>query len=266
MAEGASLKPSEMTEGSGLLDDVTCTWKSCSFEMFDYQGKSPQPVPALKAVLDPDDSGDETDQYWSMGNAKDWIPSDDGKRLVAVGSATTLKTSSNGAILLTSLVNAGFPEDKIGDDISVFEGMVAHMVRIPAPKRPGLKKRVREDGREFEDTVLTVGEIISLPWEKKKAKGAPKGKAAAKGAPKKAAAKPAADAGADDDVNDAAVAFMMGALAEAGDDGLTKKELPTMAFQALKDDPNRNAIVQLVYQDDFLANGPWNYEDGVVSM
>lgn len=263
MAEGASLKPSEMTEGTGLIDDVDATWKECSFEMFDYGGKVSQPVPALKAVLETDD-GEEVEQFWSMGASKDWIPSDDGKRLIAVGSATTLKSSSNGAILLTSLVNAGFPEDKIGDDIGVFEGMVAHMVRIPAPKRPGLKRQPREDGREYEQTILTVGEIITLPWEKKKAKGAPK-KTAAKGAPKKAAAKKA-EAPADDDVNEAAVGFMMAALAEAGDEGLTKKELPTKAFQALKDDPNRNAIVQLVYQDEFLESGPWNYEDGVVSM
>ena len=38
------------------------------------------------------------------------------------------------------MVNAGFPEDKIGNDISVFDGLGAHVNQVAQPKRPGLKK------------------------------------------------------------------------------------------------------------------------------
>ena len=161
-----SLRPSEMSEGGGLLSDVDVVWKTPRFEMFDYEGKSPQPVPALMVDLETAD-GEEQVQAWSMGSSKDWMPSEDGKTLVSVGDATMLKTNSNGALLIASLINAGFPEEKIGGDASIFEGLECHMIRVTAPERPGLK-REKKDG--FEQTVLQVSEIHKLPWEAKSGK------------------------------------------------------------------------------------------------
>lgn len=261
-----SLNPSDMTEG-GLLDDFTATWTKVSFEMFDYQGKS-QPAPALKVTMTMED-GETAEQYWSVGSSKDWIPSKDGKQLVAVGSATGLRKSSNAAILLLSLVNAGFPGEKIGNDASVFEGMVAHHVRVPAPKREGLGGPPRTDnqGRVREATILTVSEVKKLPWEAATGAADAKPKAARK--PKAAAAKAEeseSSGGGSDDVAAKATAFVMECLAEAGDSGVIKKDLPTMAFKKLAQDPDRNTIVQLVFKDDFLNSGPWTYADGTVKM
>ena len=264
--QGASLKPSEHVAG-GLTDDFIGNWTEVGFVQWDYNGKIAVPVPALKVVVDSEEEGVIT-QYWSVGSGKDWIPSTDGKRLVAVGTATGLRSSSNGAILLQSLVNAGFPEDKIGDDISIFQGLVAHHIRVPAPKRAGLEKVARLDatGKAYEDTILTVDEIVTLPWEKEKPAGAPQTKKApkAKGAAPAEAPAPAITAGAPSaGIEDEATAFILSLLEEKG--SITKQQLPTEAFRALTSSPNRNAIIAVVYKDAFLGAGPWSYADGTIT-
>ncbi len=273
---GVSLKPSNAVVG-GLIDDVNVEWKECRFESWDYNGKSPVKVPALKVTMADVDTGDEHEQYWSMGSAKDWAPGPDGKELISVGSATALKSNSNGMILLTSLVNAGFPEEKFGDDVSELEGMVCHMIRVPAPKRTGLvkDKRTREDGREFEETVLVVESISKLPWEKAKPKPkvTPAGTQSGAGKKKPTSSGGSAGGGAganaelSSDIVSRTVDFIMEVLGESGGE-VAKKDLATMAFQKLKDDPNRNQIVQLVFKDEFLSGGagPWTFENGIVKI
>ena len=274
-----SLNPADAIEG-GLLDDVNVEITSAKFEMFDYGGKAAA-TPALK--LDMTVEGVEVDgQYWSVGNSQDWAPTKNGKGLDAIGGQTQLRAGSNFMLFVTELINAGFPADKIGEDITVLDGMECHVKRIPAPKRGGLSNvKKGPDGKEYEATVLVVDEVIRLPWEKKAGKGAPakkksaaKGKAKGKGKAAVAEAKVEGDAGADTGtdsgaaeggVEERAIEFVMGALA-AHPDGIAKKDLPTMVFQELKTDPDRNKIVQLIYKDEFLADGPWVYADGQVSL
>lgn len=282
-SQGVSLRPSDMTAG-GLVGDIDALWKESRFAQWDYNGKVPQPVPAWKVVMEDVDTGEEFTQYFSMGSGKDWVPSNDGKRLVAVGTASTLKTGSNGALLMASLVNSGFPEDKIGDDISMFDGLVAHMERQPAPKRSGLPKREVAEGAEArEATVLVVTAIIKLPWEKASTKpaGAPatkkaaaKPKAAAKSAPASVApvSVEVPEGGGDVGSSDAATAaseFVMGVLME-NPDGVERKNLPSLAFKALAGLPTavRAEACKLVYDEAFLSgeDKPWAYADGVVSM
>lgn len=263
---GISLKPSEATQG-GLLDNVNAEVKECSFVLYDYNGKVPTPNPALRMLLKDADTGEEYEQYWSIGNSKDWVPSENGKELVPVGSASSLKTNSNGMVFLTSLVNAGFPEDKIGDNVGVFEGMVAHFIRVAAPKRTGLEKQKRDDGKDFEATILTVDQITKLPWEKAKAAGAPGGAkaGAGAGAGAKAGTSTTTTATSSPDLAAKAQELVMQVLSE-NPDGITRKDLPTKIFQKVGSDPDRNAIVTLVFKEEFLSNGPWAYADGKVSL
>lgn len=255
----ASLDPSSFVEGGGLIDDVDVDFKSCLFSMFDYNGKISPGVPSLKIDMVMEDD-EEATQYYSMGSGNDWIPSEDGCQLLAVGKANSIRMTSNGGIFLKSLIDAGFPVDKLGDDITVLDGLKAHVIRVPAPKRPGLKTQDRDDGKNFEKTILIVGEILTLPWEKSKPKGVPasRGKAVAKGkttaVPKKAEPK--------EDMNDAAVMAVLSILESEGT--ITKKELPSKIFQTEKENPDRNAIVKAVFDDAFLEAGPWEYEDGVL--
>ena len=253
----ASLNPENFVEGGGLIDDVDVVFKECVFDMFDYNGKVVPGVPSLKITMGMEN--EEAVQYYSVGSSNDWIPSEDGSQLVAVGKASNIRMTTNGGIFLKALIDAGFPVDKLGDDITILTGLQAHVIRVPAPKRPGLEKKKRDDGKNYEETILIVSEITSLPWEKSKPKGAPKTKAAPKG---KVAPKAKTKEDPESDVNDAAVAAVLAILESEGT--ITKKELPSKIFQTEKDNPDRNSIVKAVFDDNFLASGPWNYEDGVL--
>jgi len=265
---GISLNPETFVEGGGLIDDVDVTIDKARFELFDYNGTVIPGVPAL-ALHMTDPEGEEVVQYYSMGKPEDWEPSEDGTTLEAIGSATAIRMTSNGGILLKSLIDAGFPVDKLGDDISSLDGMKAHVIQIPAPKRTGIKEKPRADGKVYEKTILVIGEILTLPWEEDEEK--PKSKAKAKAKPKakakaKAKAKPEAEEveeeAGDDDVGAKAVAAILEILEDAGT--VTKKELPAKIFQVMKTDPDRNAVVKLVFDDEFLAEGPWEYDDGTL--
>jgi len=270
MGNAASLNPESFTEGGGLIDDVDVTFEECRFEMFDYQGAmAPPGSPSLKVVMKTEED-EKMDQYYSMGAAKDWLPSEDGTQLVSVGSASGIRASSNGGIFLKSLIDAGFPADKIGSDISVIDGLRCHVIRVPEPARSGLKKTKKQEEREEKygpKTILVVSEILTLPWEKEKPKG--KAKPAGKPAAAKSKAAPAptpVQEEAEGDGLDSAVNAIMGILAESGT--ATKKELPGKLFQVLKDDPNRNEAIKMAFDDDFLADEdrPWTFSDGTLVL
>jgi len=264
MSNAVSLNPEEFVEGGGLIDDVDVVMKECVFDMFDYNGKMVPGVPALKIVMELGE-GEEATQYYSMGSNADWIPSEDGSQLLAVGKATNIRMSSNGGIFLKSLIDAGFPAEDLGDDITVLDGLQAHVIRVPAPKRPGIKK---ETEKKFEDTILIIGDIIAMPGEKKKPAGAVKGKGKGKGKGKAATskAKPAKEtppaAEESDEVTDKAMAAVLDLLESEGT--VSKKDLPAKIFQTMKADPDRNAIIKIVFDDTFLEEGPWDFEDGML--
>lgn len=250
-AGGTSLKPSDAVEGGGLLDNVDVMWKEVLFEMWDYNGTQAA-SPALKVAMELDDGG-EAVQYFSCGKAEDWTPSKDGKKLVPIGGARGLNKASNFMILLDSLIKADFPEDKIGDDCSVFEGLEAHMVRVPAPKRPGLAPaKARADGRTYERTNLVVDKILKLPWEKK-------------GATSKSTSKEST--GVDDAVAEKTTAAILEIIEDLGKP-ITKQQLAGKVHTKLSKEKDKDAMAaaQLANKDDFLNNGPWSFEKGMVSQ
>jgi len=258
--EGVSLRPSDAQAG-GFLDDADVTAKTLRFVLWDYGGKAPMSI-ALKVDME-DDEGKIHEQYYSAGDPTKMQPGTDGKAIVPIAGATGLNVNTNAVAFISSLVNAGFPEDKIGNDISVFDGIGVHVNQVAQPKRPGLKKPEMGEPK----TYLLVTKINRLPWEaapKPVAKGAP---AAAKPAvptgprpvppPAAAAAAPAAapvEASASDNGNlvEKARATVLAILAEKGG-AILKTKLPTEAFRTLSNDPDRNAIVTMVFQDGFIA-------------
>jgi hypothetical protein len=255
--KSASLRPSDFSESTGLWEGIGVI-SEAEFVIWNYGGEGPN-TPAAKFTIQPED-GEEVEQYFSCGKESDWIPSKDGSRLMAVGRATGINTSSNFALLLASMVNAGYPEDKMTDSIKDFIGLNANWMRVPAPKRPGLKQK--EGQEQKERTILTVGDIIQLPWEKKPKAGS---KAPAKAAKGKAAAK---DEEEDEggDLEEEASTLIMEVLVEQ-DGEVIKQQLPKFLFPKLKGNPNMKAILQLVQSDDFLGGEvPWSYEDGTITM
>ncbi|KKN52301.1 hypothetical protein LCGC14_0613960 [marine sediment metagenome] len=267
----ASFSPEDMTQG-GLIDDVDVEITGAAFEMYDYNGSQPIPVPVLKVSYRVLEDNATFDDYQSCGDKNTWVPDDEGERLtdISPGQNATIKTSSNCGIFMTSLANAGFPMDKLDGPISVLAGMEAHVVRQPAPVRKGLDEaKTNDDGtKKFPKTILVIEEIKVLPWDAeegetpkkaagKKGKKAPAKKAAGKKASTKKAASGEAEA--------EATIYILGLLEKAGDDGVTKKDLPRHIFTDLQDDPNRNAIIQITNGDEYLSAGPWNLEGGVLT-
>ena len=99
---GIGLGPSSFVEGTGLISDVDAVFSEVEFVLWDYNGKIPEPAPALKVLLEVE--GEGVEQYWSAGSAKEFLPSDDGKMLLPVGSQTGLNKNSNVVQLIMSLI------------------------------------------------------------------------------------------------------------------------------------------------------------------
>jgi hypothetical protein len=239
-----SLRPSEMVEGGAVPVDQNLTWKNPEFVLFDYQGKAKNTT-ALHLTLVSDD-GTEHEQYYSVGDPERFSPSEDGKRVDPVGAAQALSKSSNFYLLMDALVKAGFPENRIGDDITILNGLVAFHIGLAEPKRAGLAKAPAADGSVAREKILSVpSTIIKFPWDKK---------ATGKVAPKTGAKAPQA-AAVDEEVVAAAVAFAKRAI-DAKGDAMTRQQLGVAAYkdkELAKDPATRDSIAKAVYTPEFSA-------------
>ena len=243
-----SFNPDTFVRG-GMLDDADVTINTLRLVEWDYNGNVD--VPCLALHLNAVDSeGNEHDEYLSAGDIKRLKPSEDGKKAISVGGATGLNMNSNAGIFLTSLINGGFPKDRVSNDLSVFDGTLVHVRRIAQAQRAGFQP-TRKEGREA--TVLTVEKVISLPGEQKTGKGKGKGAASSKTAPATAAGSATAPV-ADSDLDAKTVTAVAGILAT--NNGTTNKSLlPSLLFAALKDDPDKAKAVQLAFNPIWLGSG-----------
>ena len=242
---GVSIRPSDFVEGGAVPIDRNLLWKECRFALFDYTKKSGEVVATTCAarITYQDDDGTDYVQHYSVGDPERFLPSADGKTLDPQGSAVALSQSSNFYILLNALVSAGFPEDKLEEDISTLDGLYAHHIGVPEPKRSGLVRQAPAEGTAARDRFISVpDQILKLPWE-----GKGKGKVAAgKG---KTAAPAAAPSG---DVVAEAVAVVAAMLEDS--DSVTRQQVATKAIRDKRPD-----LAKVVYQDEFqvalLADG-----------
>lgn len=273
--KGASFNTKDFAAG-GLLDDVDVLWENVQCEMYDYGGKS-DAAPCVGADLIAEDA-DPVRQYWSVGSADNWEPSEGGSYMVPVGKDSAFRKGSNIFLMLKSLEEAGFPMERLNDgDITILNGLRAHMVRKPAPKREGFGQSMRrgEDGKEREAKVLLVERIISLPWdeeapaETKKPKGKAAPKASGKAAPK-ASTKPDTDSTTSDDAGGSVEQEAKDLLTQLVIDGggnVAKKDIPSAAFKILGSNPHRNSILALLFKDAFITgNGFTLSSEGEISL
>jgi hypothetical protein len=268
--DALSLRPSDAQTGA-FLDDVDVTLKECRFVLWDYMGKAKTSV-ALKVTMEEPD-GITHEQYYSAGDPEKVTPSPDGKTLVPQAGATGLNANTNALAFIASIINAGFPEDRLSTDVSVFDGLGAHVNQVAQPKRQGLKDQ--KEGK----TYLLVTKIARLPWDApaaKPAKGAP---AAARTAAPKATPAPAPTAtmsqaggngnGVADELTEKARVTVIAILTEKGGT-IPRSKLSQEAFRLLASDPDRNAIVKLVYDDVFLqqsvAEGVFGFDGATVTL
>ena len=157
-----SIRPSTMVEGGAIPVNQNLTLKEARFNLFDYQGKAPVTT-ACRLVL-VSDSDEEYEQQYSVGNPDRFQPSEDGKTLVAVGEAVALNKSCNFAVLMDALVNAGFPENKLGADISALDGLYAYWIGVPEPSRAGIARTAEQEARGAR-VVLVPSQLHTLPGE-----------------------------------------------------------------------------------------------------
>jgi hypothetical protein len=245
--EFVSLNPETFTEGGGgLINDVDGEFSGFVFDMRDLKGGS-NLNPYLCASFTAE--GESYDMYWSCGGSANWEVGAGGKSLKAKGTQKGINKGSNLGIFLASLYNAGFPKDKLGNDISILDGMQAHIIRVPEPERKGLNRPAAEPGRE--KTIITVSKINKLPWDK--SKGA-----------KPAGAKPKAPA-ASEALESEVVGIILTALAD-NPEGIAKKDI-IKSVVAQAESANRGAAMQMANNDSWLkGRTEWAYDNGVVKM
>jgi len=247
----------QMSAGGGLLDDVEVLFTNARFLNYAYGGKA-MPSPGL--VVDfighgdtviPDDQGE---QFWSCGSGKDWQPSADGKRLDSPSNKAGIVQTSNLGMLVDSLMKAGLSNallSKAETDISALNGLVVHVKRIQIDRKMSNPKRDAQGNVQL-PTVLLVDRLIQEPG----------GKAAAGSKPSGSAGAPATGGAAD-----AAVAAVMTFAAENG--GYRKSDA-VKVFKAMQSDPDAKQFAaeafKLLANEEFLANGPWTYAGGVVTV
>lgn len=246
---GVSIRPSEFVEGGAVPVDMNLLWKECRFNLFDYAGKAKATTAArIKYVSD---GGTEYDQQYSVGDPERFIPSQDGKTLVAVGEAQSLSKSSNFSVLMNALINAGFPENKLPEsgDISVLDGLYTFNIGLPEPKRSGLARPVEEGARP---KVMSVpSQILRLPWEKKGGK---------KVAAKVATEDEGGEEGGEGDEAIAKKALDLVAKAvKTGGGTTTRQKIGVAVFKDLAKDPDKDAVASTIFSAEFqgtlLANG-----------
>lgn len=252
-----SLKPSDFVEGGAVPRDKNLLVVAARFAMWDYQGKAPQTT-AAKIDLRDDDGGEYT-QYYSVSAPDKFVPSSDGKRLIPVGTAQAVVKSSNFAILIQNLVNAGFPESKIGADIGVLDNLYAYWTGVEPPKRAGLNKDREAAAKEkgFEPIILVPSQILRLPWDKKTNPAKPATKAApapaaAAAASTAAATPPAENSDGDNPVLRKAVDFIKSEVNAAGG-SITRSKIGAAVFRKLSADPDKEALTEAIFSSETSA-------------
>lgn len=251
-----SLRPSTFSAGGGLIDDIDVTVKTARFVSYDFEGKADAPKLCLMlALVDADEN--EHPQYFSAGDLQYFAPSEDPKNpeqngitIVQVGEKTSLNGSTNAALFLNSLVQAGFPEDKLDEgDVRVMEGMVMHVNRVPQPKRNNLPKKQGQEGRE--QMVLICTAIKSMPGE---AKPGTTGKKQSTPAP---SAKTPAAGGASPDgaLVEELAGELIGMFAANDVTSMKKAQVAQKLFASIdKANPNRSKLVSMAAKDDVLKS------------
>ena len=259
--ERLSIRPSDgFQHGGGLINDVDVTIKQARWVIWDYAGKSQKNTLAAHITY-VDEDKQENDAYYSAGDPESFQPGkrDGGKTLDKIGKREQLSDSTNFFQFISSVVNAGYPEDMIdGSDITFLEGLKVHVLREAQPERKGIAK---DPADTREKTVLCVSKIYNLP------KGAGAGAKGTGTGTTKAAAGKGNGAAVEGDLESNTVDAVLAALAEANG-SLTKPRLSQALFKQLKGNPDSQKMITLSFKDDFLAaeGRPWIFNGTEISM
>ena len=173
--------PDDFVQG-GLVADIDVEFRNVRYAETDYNGAVAEMNLCLMADLHeifPDGEVSEapvTEQIWGIGKMNGLEIVDDGKFVHATAEGAKFRKGSNFYLLVESLTKAGFAFSSDGS-ATQFNGLKAHVIRIPQPERSGIAKN---NDKGLEKTVLVVDRILSQSGGKKTGTAAKAGANAAK--------------------------------------------------------------------------------------
>lgn len=234
-----SIKPTDFIN-AGLINDVDVEVMKARVGLFSYPGRDDL-EPQLSVNMDVKNLETEelTEINLTAGNG--FTASEDGIGFVPTGSRSALAKDSNFFLWIASLCDEGFPIDKIGNDVTLFEGLQFHLLRKPAPKSRNMG--------EGKGEVILVDKIVKLPWDKAgKAPAKAAGGGSSKATP--AASKAASNGGGG--TEDRAKEILT-ELAAQEKDGFPFAKIRNLGFKALKNEPDiRTKVLEHLTDQTFV--------------
>lgn len=248
---GASLRPSDAASG-GFLDAANATITSARF-VDSYPNGTARTL--LRVAFEPED-GKERTEYYSAGDPAKIKPNADGKSLVPKDARMN---SKSGAVkFIGSVIDGGFPLDRINDDISVIDGTKVFLRRKAQPKTGNAEIDAKDRD------LLLVERVLALPEEGAKTAKKVTAKVAPKAAPK--AATPATPAAAADSgsVQAELEAIVTGILATAPNNTVPRNRIGNAIFQVTvkAKNPNRGPLMTLASNTEYMTSEerPWAFD------
>ena len=222
-----SLRPSEASEG-GAFPRGYLTVTAAKFGEYHYQTKDPQgnPTPALDENKKPiismaaiitleNETGDQFEQVYSIGRPDRYTVSADGQVL----EGGILSKACNFYKLMTEVVNQGYPEGSIRDNLSeTLVGMSAYWDEMPNGQR----------------TLIVPQGQLTLPGVNGTAPAAPT----------------AAPAAAPADMVAKAVELVQAGIAANG--SMTRQQLGGEAFNQNLDTANQQALMNVIFDESLV--------------
>lgn len=272
--EVASLNPDDFIASGGLKSDFRARITNAVYCHWDYRGSLPEPVLGARltmTVLDEDgeDTEEEYIDTWSAGDLSAFVPSEDGRTpaeddngdptgpyALKVGKRPQMNNNTGFAHLMQTIVSSGeaskkFTREDLTASLECLVGLDAQWIRVPKKKRPGLPEpEARPDGRKRNDDILVVAEVHGYGSKKAKAKSGPA----------KVASKKAVEEDDEDDLDTKLQGIVSEALTDAGGT-LKRAKLANIVIKAAAKDKDKAKLVKRVGEDDFLENGPWDYDE-----
>jgi len=247
-----SLKPSTFSE-TLFWDDAEIEFVALRFGVYEFvnaagEDKGHQAGLILEHKVK---GADETRKdFYSYGDRDGdfFRPSADGKSLECLGNRTALNKGSNAAVFLSSLVEAGFDEALLSDNISVVDGCVIIGRTINAGTNDKGKPRL----------VRGVASIVEMPTGATKVT---RGRGKAKGAA-------ATTAAATEALDDRAGELIIGILVDMDKGELPKTKLLAALAKAIdKEDKDKRSLIQVCTNDEFLSGSEsWTYANGMLTL
>jgi hypothetical protein len=266
--QGASFNPDD---ASGLLDNARVKIGAVKVDIFTSTKGKNAGTKYVNVDVTYTGGAQEITEHYMLGGADQWAPNASKTGAIPVTEGGRVWNKSDVYKLVKSFIDAGFPKNRVSNDLSVFAGLDVHVNRVTQEGATYLDS----EGKERQRTTLLVSKIYTSPADM--ASGAYSKAAGKVGRPAKGAATPAATANVasseGDDANDAyATELLVEILTESGGE-LPKERLPQPAFIKItraKKAAIRQAVQDRLQNDAFLNSlaeqGLIGYDGKIVSL